>query len=785
MTQNNDRVNHLIDRLESLIKKQEDLSHQIRELSTEVFLLKGEEESIYSTDNLKLQDTQAESQPVKDGAQQQMHSHRLEQTPKTEIAKDDTSDYAKGKSRLNLERYIGESIISKIGILITIVGVGIGARYAIEHQYLSPTIRIILGYLFGIALLGIALNLKRKYESYSAVLLSGSMAIMYFITFVAYNFYDLYSQSLSFVLMLIFTAFTVAAALRYNQQVIAHIGLVGAYAIPLLLSDGSGRVEVLFAYMAIINIGILLISVKKYWKSVYFTSFGITWVAFTGWMLFKYRVAEHFSMAAIFLCIFFVVFYLTFLVFKLIRKDKFNVSDIVLLLLNSFILYFIGYAMLSERFETGNQLGPFTLANAFVHSMVGLLLYWQKLTDRNLFYFVLGLVLVFLTIAVPVQLNGNWVTLLWAGEAAILFWIGRTRGVGFYEKLAFPLIILAFGSLVHDWSEVYYGLNPDILSTRIKPIFNWAFVTSIITIGLFAFINALRINPKYQAPKYRSISVEQFAGFAIPTIFLATVYFPFALEISTYFSQLYADSTIILPPNEEGFEEVVTNTNIYRYKIVWLINYSLLFFAALTFFAASRVRKLSINRLILAFNTVALTVFLVIGLYQLSALRDSYLEQNLAQYYSIGKWNIGIRYISFVFLGAMLAASYRMVRGNGLHKRFFIALEMALHVSMVWIASSELISWMDLVNSTQSYKLGLSILWGVYALVMVALGLWKKRQHLRIGSMVLFAVTLVKLFLYDIAHLETISKTIVLLSLGVLLLVISFLYNKYKHLIVD
>jgi len=50
---------------------------------------------------------------------------------------------------------------------------------------------------------------------------------------------------------------------------------------------------------------------------------------------------------------------------------------------------------------------------------------------------------------------------------------------------------------------------------------------------------------------------------------------------------------------------------------------------------------------------------------------------------------------------------------------------------------------------------------------------------------VLFAVTLIKLFFYDIAELDTISKTVVFLSLGILLLIISFLYNKYKDLIFE
>jgi len=92
---------------------------------------------------------------------------------------------------------------------------------------------------------------------------------------------------------------------------------------------------------------------------------------------------------------------------------------------------------------------------------------------------------------------------------------------------------------------------------------------------------------------------------------------------------------------------------------------------------------------------------------------------------------------------------------------------------------------MDMGASEQSYKLGLSILWGEYALFLIGLGIWKKKQYLRIGAIILFGVTLIKLFVYDIAHLNTISKTIVFCSLGVLLLIISFLYNKYKSAIAN
>jgi uncharacterized membrane protein len=86
---------------------------------------------------------------------------------------------------------------------------------------------------------------------------------------------------------------------------------------------------------------------------------------------------------------------------------------------------------------------------------------------------------------------------------------------------------------------------------------------------------------------------------------------------------------------------------------------------------------------------------------------------------------------------------------------------------------------------TQSDKLGLSILWGVYSLFMIVLGIMKHKKYLRIGAIVLFGITLIKLFFYDISHLNTISKTIIFISLGILLLVISFLYNKYRLLIAE
>ena len=173
------------------------------------------------------------------------------------------------------------------------------------------------------------------------------------------------------------------------------------------------------------------------------------------------------------------------------------------------------------------------------------------------------------------------------------------------------------------------------------------------------------------------------------------------------------------------------------------------------------------------------------GLYTLGELRDSYLNQSLTSAYQSSAFNIGLRYISYVFVAFMILSIYRSIKQNFMKEsglKLNIAFDGLLYISIVWIGSSELINCMDIMHSSQSYKLGLSILWGVYALLMIILGIWKKKKHIRIGAIVLFALTLLKLFAYDISDMDTISKTIVFVLLGLLLLVISFLYNKYRYL---
>ena len=785
MKNSQDQINELLEKLEILSKKQYTFSREIHNLRTEINKLKTFEaetstEKEAEEQDITVADAYFEIKKEKPNSITENYQPQKKQEQATQKV-----PIFKRKAKSNLERFIGENLINKIGIGITIIGVAIGAKYAIDNQLINPMTRIILGYLVGIGLLGFAIKLKKNYLGFSAVLLSGSMTIMYFLTFAAHSFYDLIPQVLAFILMVLFTAFTVTAAINYNKQVIAHIGLVGAYAVPFLLSDGTGEVAFLFSYTAIINAGILALAFKKYWKPLYYSSFGLTWLMYFSWYALEFQTSEHFGLALTFLIIFFSSFYLTFLSYKLLQNEKFDKGDIILLLSNSFIFYGIGYSILDNH-KTGEQLlGLFTLCNAIIHFIVSAIIYKQKLADKNLFYLISGLVLIFITIAIPVQIDGNWVTLLWVAEAALLFWIGRTKNVPVYEKLSYPLMILAFFSIVQDWKTFYDSYSPENPETRIIPLININFLSSILFISAFGLINFLNRSKKYISPLVSKNVVSKGISIFIPAILLFIIYFAFRLEIVNYWNQLFKDSAISISSEAQDYPNFHWNSDLNKFKLVWIINYSLLFVSLLGIINFRKLKNQQLGFINLGLIILAVAAFLIQGLYELSGLRESYLEQTLSQYYPRSAFNIGIRYISLTFVSLPLFVCYKYIRQDFMKQDFKKAYSFLLHTSILWIASSELINWMDIAESNQSYKLGLSILWGIYALLLIVLGIWKKQKHLRIGAIGLFGATLIKLFFYDISHMDTISKTIVFVSLGILLLIISFLYNKYKNIISD
>jgi uncharacterized membrane protein len=75
-------------------------------------------------------------------------------------------------------------------------------------------------------------------------------------------------------------------------------------------------------------------------------------------------------------------------------------------------------------------------------------------------------------------------------------------------------------------------------------------------------------------------------------------------------------------------------------------------------------------------------------------------------------------------------------------------------------------------------QLGLSVLWTLYAAGLIMLGLSRRSAALRWQALALFALVVGKVFLYDMSSLDRIYRILSFLVLGVLLLGVSFAYQR-------
>jgi uncharacterized membrane protein len=769
MSDNDQRLLRLLDKLDKLEKKQLSFQSEVNEIREEIRRLQQTATIV----------TQGESDQVNlpnSGQTGEQNAGSLTERLMAEELSKKSSWYAR-YVRDDLEKFIGENLINKIGILITIIGVAIGARYAIDHDLISPAMRIILGYGLGGALLLFAIRLRDPMPKFSAVLFSGAMAVFYIITYSAYHFYDLIPLMPAYLLMVLITVLTVAASVSYNRQVVAHIGLVGAYAVPFLVG-GEGSVNTLFLYMAVINSGVLAVSIYKYWKPLTISAFVFTWLIFGTWFGTDYNTADHFATALGYSFVFFLIIYLAALYWKLSREEQFGQADIWLILANSFVFYAYGYAALSGH-ETGNTwIGAFTIGNALIHLAAAIFIYRSAYADKNLLWLVAGLGITFFTIAIPVELEGNWITLLWTAEAALLFGIGRTKEILFYIKMSQPVLALAFISLIIDWNSAYPLYQMEREGGGFTLLFNIHFFTSLFFVIGLAYI----IRKDKQGDKLMSVFGKESDDKLIRqlkwVILAIAVYFTFLFEIMAFFNSLYIDSKIA---GDGGSAQFMTgNRDMLQFGTIWSYNYTMLFLSLL---AAASVRWLK-NKdfsLVLFVGVVICTVvFFENGLSAMGILKQHYLDPALNKPFEAGMFHIGVRYTSFLILGGMLWATGYMARQEYNQNSLLVIFDALLFISILWVLSNELMLWMDIADAGQPYKLGLSILWGIYALAIIALGIRQNKKHLRIGAIILLGITLVKLFFYDIVHLDAIARTILLIILGLLLLLASYLYNKFR-----
>ena len=140
------------------------------------------------------------------------------------------------------------------GICVGLAGVFM-VRYSIEQGLLGPETRVVLSLLAGIGLHVAAEWLRRNkgQNNVFAALAGGASIILYSALFAAFKLLPGTAPGLVFTGMALVSFATLALALRHGP-VLAALGMLGGYLVPILLSSGSGQIELALVYISILTL---------------------------------------------------------------------------------------------------------------------------------------------------------------------------------------------------------------------------------------------------------------------------------------------------------------------------------------------------------------------------------------------------------------------------------------------------------------------------------------------------------------------------------------------------
>ncbi|MDJ0754825.1 MAG: DUF2339 domain-containing protein [Ardenticatenaceae bacterium] len=186
-----------------------------------------------------------------------------------------------------LEQYFtADKVVSYIGILLLLIGVGFLFNYAIEQGWLIPTVRVGFGLLLGVGLIGVGLLSEKKRSVLAGILMGGGCTVLYFTIFASYALYNLTTNPIAFGAMGGVTlASYFLAAVRREGYLLMLVGLAGGLITPFLLGGDAADLTPLVVYLSLIVTAAVGIAYYREWPSLTMLAGVGIWIAWLGIIL--------------------------------------------------------------------------------------------------------------------------------------------------------------------------------------------------------------------------------------------------------------------------------------------------------------------------------------------------------------------------------------------------------------------------------------------------------------------------------------------------------------------
>ena len=348
----------------------------------------------------------------------------------------------------------------KVGVLLSLIGLGFLLGVALEQGWITLTIEVrhILVALFGVLLLVIGWRVRRRNAIYGLSLQGGGIAVLYLTTYFAHAVYDLFPLSAAAAAVVIVTVGAGVLAVVGDARSLAVLGIIGGFLAPILAySDAEDHVLV-FGFFAILSTAIVALAWFKTWPELNLLGLAFTLGLTAYWLTTRYRHDDWATTQPLIalLLLLYMAIPLLFAIRQAPNIRSYMTSPFL------FGVPFVGLAVqfyLTDRFDYGPAISAFALG--IIHGGFALMSrrsgkQWLLLTEA---YY--ALCSTFITIAIPLSLDAQYTSVVWALQGAVLVLIGAR-----YDRKIFlvggPLLhILGLLSFIIYFSDaIYYGGDP-------------------------------------------------------------------------------------------------------------------------------------------------------------------------------------------------------------------------------------------------------------------------------------------------------------------------------------
>jgi uncharacterized membrane protein len=392
---------------------------------------------------------------------------------------------------------LGGNTVARLGALVLFIGLAFLARYATEHGFFPPQVRLAAIGLVAVVLLVIGFRLRERRTGYALTLQGVGVAVLYLTLFAALRLYGFIPPVPAFALMVAVCALSALLAVLQDARALAVIGAAGGFLAPILASTGQGDHVALFTYYTVLNLGILGVAWKKDWRLLNLVGFAFTFGIATVWGVLRYQPAHYGSTQPflIVFCVLYVAIAVLFAMHRAVRLSDYVDATLV------FGVPLIGFGLqagLVRGFEYGLAWSAIAVATFYL-ALAALLVQRRLAQLRLLAESFIALGLVSATLAIPFALDARWTAAAWALEGAGVVWIGLRQD----RRLA-----RAFGLLLQVGAALAFMRHLGFRQPQSWPLANADFIGALLLAGAAIFVARVVALRYAEAPRPRPGSYE-------------------------------------------------------------------------------------------------------------------------------------------------------------------------------------------------------------------------------------------------------------------------------------